>query len=274
MIKLKIILPLFILLCTLNSEIYGQHEKDSRLSVGVVPFDAKDHKFEKFAEILKEDIFIAIHQENRFLMVDIDKEGRKRIINNQSVRSIEWIYDQSINPKYTLLGTLSSLKFVRLNSGKGGYKCTATYTLKLADTETGEIVYNGSASFRSSESKIGITPESAFQNAVSTTLTDLKTYILKSFPIEIEVGKIEKFKKDKALEVIIKGGEKYGVEEKMKFEVFYLDESLGEPLPRYFAEIEVIRVLNENYSLAKVTKGQKELFNFFNSQKKIYCKNL
>lgn len=269
---LLILVLAFLMIPSVHSQEIEDQKEDNRLTVGVVPFLTKDIRKEKFSLVLKEQVLNALNTQNRFQLIDIDREGRKLIIDIQSVRSKIWIEDNTINPKYTLTGLLSSVKFIRINGQ--GYKATINYTIKIADTETGEIINKGTATFSSSESEIRITPESAFLNAVEKTVPELNAYFVKSFPIEVPLARIEKSKKNKALEVIIRGGSKFGVEEKMAFETYYIDESLGDPLPKFFGQVEVIKVLNENFSLAKVTKGQKEVFKYFESNQRIICKSI
>lgn len=252
------------------------NKDDNRLQVGISPFSSKDIKniksIAKLTPVLKEQVLNALSRQNRFQLIDIDGEGRRLIINNQNVRG-EWIEDETINPKYTLTGILTSVKFIRLNSGKG-YKSTISYSINISDTETGEIINNGTAVFNSSKSEIKLTPESAFLSAVKTTIPGLNQYFTNSFPIEIQLVQIEKSKNNKALEVVLKGGSRFGVKEKMTFEVYYIDESLGEPIPKFIGKVKISKILNENFSSAKVMKGQKEIYNHFNSKKNITCKNV
>lgn len=254
----------------------SQEKEDNRLIVGVAPFITKDPRVEKFAPMLQEEVLNALNRQKKFLLVDIDvksSETRKEALEDQDARSENWKFPKNITPDYVLIGSLSGIKFIRLSSGKG-YKATINYIIKIENTETGELINNGTATFSSSESDIKITPESAFQSAAKTTIPDLNTYLIKSFPIEVKLGKPEKTKGNKILEVILKGGSKYGIKEKMIFEIYYLDDSLGAPLPKFFGQIQIVKVLNENYSLAKVIKGQKELFEHLKSNKSIICKSL
>ncbi len=256
--------------------VLGQEKEDRRLIVGVAPFITQDDRTEKLVPMLQEEVLNALNRQKRFHLVDIDAksvEERRRALEDQDIRSIEWKFPKNIIPDYLLIGAFSNIKFLRISSGKG-YKAIISYIIKIANTETGEIINNGTATFSSSESEIKLTPESAFHSAVKTTLPELNNYFVKGFPLKMDLVRIEKSEKKKALEVIIRGGTKFGVKEKMKFETFYMDDSLGEPIPKFVGTIEVKKVLSENFSLAKVTKGQKELFELFESKKNIICKSL
>lgn len=275
--KVKYLILSIILSLSFPNKSFAQKEEDNRLVVGIVPFSIKDDrnaaKIKKLTPVLREQVFNTLNRQNRFQLVDIDSKGRKLVIDNQSARSEKWIENRTINPKYTLSGSLTSVKFIRLNAGKG-YKSTINYSLNIADTETGEVISNGTATFNSSESEIMLTPESAFLSAVKTTIPELGKYFTNSFPLEVSLAQIEKEKKNKALEVVLRGGSKYGIKEKMAFEVFYIDESLGEPIPKFIGEVEITKILNENFSVAKVKKGHKDIYKHFNSKVKILCRSI
>ncbi len=268
-------LSLVIFFLTLNF-VLGQEKEDRRLIVGVAPFITQDDRTEKLVPMLQEEVLNALNRGKRFHLIDIDAESveeRRKALENQDIRSIKWKYPKNMVPDYLLIGAFSNIKFLRLNAGKG-YKAVISYIIKIANTETGEILNNGTATFSSSESEIKLTPESAFLSAVKTTLAELNNYFVKGFPLKMDLVRIEKSEKKRALEVIIRGGTKFGVKEKMKFETYYMDDSLGEPIPKFVGTIEVKKVLSESFSLAKVTKGQKELFELFESKKNIICKSL
>lgn len=254
----------------------AQESNDYRRIVGVAKFSATDVRQERFSDAIAERVLDVLNQQNRFQVIDLDGKARKQAINvsQENYKSENWIEDnKSLSAENTLTGVLTSLKFIRLNAGKG-YKAAVTYTIKIIDTQSGEIIENGTATFSSTKSDIKLTPESALQSAIETTIPGLKEYFSKSFPIKIDLLRIEKEKKNKALVVLLGGGSKMGLQEKQKFEVYTIDNSLGKPLPKILGEVKITKILSEDYCEAKVVKGNREILASFKEEKKIICKSL
>ncbi|NCT10352.1 MAG: hypothetical protein GW772_09790 [Flavobacteriia bacterium] len=264
----------FLLFTSING--FSQAEEDYRLIVGVAKFTSLDVRQEHFAAMLSERVLDVLNQQNRFLVIDLDGTARNEVINKaqENYKSKNWIEsNKSINAEYTLAGVLTSVKFIRLNAGKG-YKATITYTLKIMNTESGEIIQNGTVTLTSSESDIKLTPETALESAIQTTIPELSNYITSSFPIKLNLVRIEKEKNEKALSVLLDGGSKVGVQENLVFECYYIDNSLGKPLPRIVGKIKISKILSEDFSEAKVTTDGKEIYTNFKEEKKIICKNI
>lgn len=271
---------LFILFIASNL-IIGQeaeepNSQDHRLIVGVAKFSSSNVKQERFAGMLAERVLDILNQQNRFKVVDLDGAARKQAISKaqENYKSDNWIEDnKTISAEYTLTGVIGSIKFLRLNAGKG-YKATITYTIKILNTETGEIIHNGTSSFTSHDSDIKLTPESALQSAITSTEDAVKQYFSTSFPIKLDLLRLEKTKKKKALAVLLGGGSKIGVIEGQKFEVYYIDNTFGKPLPKIIGKIKVSRILSEDFSEAKVIDGHEEIKLNFEEGNKLICKNI
>ncbi|TXD48146.1 MULTISPECIES: hypothetical protein [unclassified Polaribacter] len=272
----KSISVLFLFLALTAFKTNAQEREDYRLIVGVAKFKAANVKQERFANMVSERVLDVLNQQNRFQVIDLDGTARKQAISvsQENYKSKNWIEaNKTISAEYTLTGFVTSIKFIRLNAGKG-YKATITYTTKIINTESGEIIQNGTATFSSSNSEIKLTPESAFQSAIQTTVAPLSAYFSSSFPIKLNLVRIEKEKKGKAQTVLLDGGSKIGSTEGKKFEVYFIDNSLGKPLPKFIGELKITRVLSEDFSEAKVTDGGKEIHKYLTDGKKIICKSL
>lgn len=273
-VKINYLLITFLFFIYLKN--YAQTEEDYRLIVGVTKFSSLDVKQERFASMLTERVLDVLNQQNRFLVIDLDGTARKEVISKaqENYKSANWLEaNKSISAEYTLAGILTSIKFIRLNAGKG-YKATITYTIKIINTESGEIIQNGTATFSSVESDIKLTPETALVSAIQTTIPALSNYFTSSFPIKLNLVRIEKEKNDKAISVLLDGGSKIGAKENIAFECYYIDNSLGKPLPNYIGKLKVTRILSEDFSEAKVISDGKEIFKHFKEEKKIICKNI
>lgn len=278
---MKLKYSILFLLFIASNLIIGQeaeepNSQDHRLIVGVAKFSSSNVKQERFAGMLAERVLDILNQQNRFKVVDLDGAARKQAISKaqENYKSDNWIEDnKTISAEYTLTGVIGSIKFLRLNAGKG-YKATITYTIKILNTETGEIIHNGTSSFTSHDSDIKLTPESALQSAITSTEDAVKQYFSTSFPIKLDLLRLEKTKKKKALAVLLGGGSKIGVIEGQKFEVYYIDNTFGKPLPKIIGKIKVSRILSEDFSEAKVIDGHEEIKLNFEEGNKLICKNI
>jgi hypothetical protein len=273
--KNKSIYILIILLCLAIYNSNAQQGEDYRLIVGVAKFTSTNVKQERFANMVSERVLDVLNQQNRFQVIDLDGTARQEAISKsqENYKSKNWIEaNKSISAEYTLTGVLTSIKFIRLNAGKG-YKATITYITKIINTESGEIIQNGTATFTSSKSEIKLTPESALQSALQTTVASLSLYFSSSFPIKLNLVRIEKEKKGKALDVLLDGGSKIGISLNTKYDAYFIDNSLGKPLPKFIGEVKITRILSEDFSEAKVTDGGKDIFRYLNDGKKIICKS-
>ncbi|WP_299017103.1 hypothetical protein [uncultured Polaribacter sp.] len=272
--QVKNLILLFLFFITFQTT-NAQKNKDYRLIVGVANFSASNVKQQRFASMVSERVLDILNNQNRFKVIDLDGTARNEAIakSQENYKSDNWIEaNKSISAEYTLTGIVTSIKFIRLNGGKG-YKSSITFTTKIINTETGEIIQNGTATFSSINSSIKLTPESALQSAIQTTVNPLKHYFSSSFPIKLNLVRIEKENKGKAITVLLSGGSKIGVAEKNNFEVYFTDNSLGKPLPKFIGEVKITRVLSEDFSEAKVKKGGEEILKFFNENKVLICKS-
>ncbi|MBL4746508.1 MAG: hypothetical protein JKY08_09105 [Flavobacteriaceae bacterium] len=267
----KLILWVFTFMCVSNLMAQQANNKGLQLILGIADFTASTPQQERFAGVLKERVTDVLNQTGRFQLVDIDGKARNQSIESSAsnYKSENWIEgNKSINAEYTLTAYIGSIKFLKLNGGKG-YKATITYTLKILNTENGSFIKNGTKTLSSSESKVLLTPETALQNAISTTEDELMEYIKSSFPIKVSIAKILEEKKGKALVLILKGGAGNGILKGQLFTAKFIDYSMGSPFPITIGKIKVIEVVNDNFSKAKVIKGGAAILKHFTAGNEI-----
>lgn len=264
--KIPIIICCF---CISLTNIFAQEPKTEpktlQLILGIADFTASTEKQSIYTDVLKERVTDIFNQSGRFYLVDIEGTARKESIDKakENYKAENWIDDRkSINAEYTLTAFIGNLKFIKLNGGKG-YKATISYTIKIMNTESGSI--NGTQTFSSTESKVMITPETALQEAINTTQEGLIEYIKTSFTIKVRIAKIQEIKKEKATILIIKGGSKNGIEEGQEFLSKFIDYSMGAAFPNEIGKIKITKVINENFSEAKVISGGELILKHFSS---------
>ncbi len=266
--KIPIIICCF---CISLTNIFAQEPKTEpktlQLILGIADFTASTEKQSIYTDVLKERVTDIFNQSGRFYLVDIEGTARKESIDKakENYKAENWIDDRkSINAEYTLTAFIGNLKFIKLNGGKG-YKATISYTIKIMNTESGSIISNGTQTFSSTESKVMITPETALQEAINTTQEGLIEYIKTSFTIKVRIAKIQEIKKEKATILIIKGGSKNGIEEGQEFLSKFIDYSMGAAFPNEIGKIKITKVINENFSEAKVISGGELILKHFSS---------
>lgn len=252
-------LILIFVLCFLLTNSFAQSPNKETLQfiLGIADFSASNEQQAKFTNVLKERVTDMLNQTGRFHLVDIDGTARNQSLEKSKVnyKSDNWIDDKkSLNAEYTLTAFIGNLKFIKLNGGKG-YKATITYTLKIMNTENGSYINNGTQTFSSLESKVLMTPETALQDAINTTQEILIEYIKNSFPIKVRIAKIKEIKNGTATYLIINGGFKNGIEEGQKFLSKFIDYSMGSAFPTEIGKIKISKVVNDNFSEAKVLSG-------------------
>jgi len=249
------------------SHTFSQQSKNESLQLilGIADFTARTEQQAKFTDVLKERVTDALNQTGRFHLVDIDGTARNESIKKaqSNYKSENWIDDKkSISAEYTLTAYIGDLKFIKINGG-AGYKATITYTIKIMNTEKGSIITNGTSTFQSTESKIMLSPENALQDAINTTQDLLIEYVKSSFPIKVRIAKIQEIKKEKACVLIVKGGKKNGIQEGQGFVVKLNDYSMGEAFSTEIGKIKITKVVNENFSEAKVISGGETILKHF-----------
>lgn len=254
------------LFCISLTNVFAQSKKEPlQLILGIANFTASTEQQAKFTNVLKERVTDIFNQTGRFYLVDIEGTARNESIEKakENYKSDNWIDDRkSKNAEYTLTAFIGNLKFIKLNGGKG-YKATISYTIKIMNTESGSYISNGTQTFSSTESKVMMTPENALQDAINTTQELLIEYIKSSFPIKVRIAKIQEIKKDKATILIINGGLKNGIEEGQEFLSKFIDYSMGSAFPSEIGKIKITKVINDNFSEAKVVSGGDTILKHF-----------
>jgi len=256
----------------------SQPSNDYRLIIGEAPFTSTSENQEKYCKMVSETILDDVRKTKRFRIVDIDGSARKKAQEHaqENAHSENWkdaAAGQDLNATFTLTGSIQSLKFIRINNGQG-YKATITITIKIMNTSTGAFINNGTQTFSSQGSEIKLTPENALQSALNTINEAVQKYFLDNFPLQISIAKIQTNKDEKAQTVITYGGNEFGVMANQVYTVFAIDKSLDKtaPLPTEIGKIKITKVVNENYSEAKVIKGGDLIMQKFNNKEEILCK--
>ncbi|MEM6801134.1 MAG: hypothetical protein AAF696_06995, partial [Bacteroidota bacterium] len=120
------------------------------------------------------------------------------------------------------------------------------------------------------------TPEAAVENAMKVIGNKVKKFIQKHFKLEAEVVEITERKGLLAKTVLISGGSAAGFKKNQKLSVsIRVPKTLsnGKTLLRTMeiGQIKIIKVEDENFSLAQILKGEKEISNAEEAGKAMIC---
>lgn len=123
--------------------------------------------------------------------------------------------------------------------------------LQLTDISTGNMVAEERCNIKNNGYKV-----------LNPSVIKLLNTTLKA--TEIEIGKVTKSKKGAAKKVLLIGGSTVKLQPKQKFDVFEkYQETINEVdyiRKKKIGEVQIILIEDENFSIAKVVKGKKDIF--------------
>ncbi|MCF8230009.1 MAG: hypothetical protein K9G58_03720 [Bacteroidales bacterium] len=102
----------------------------------------------------------------------------------------------------------------------------------------------------------------------------VEIFIQRYFPLDILLVEITDEKRDKAREVLIAAGEKFGINKGDKFKVVEVSILAGMRREKEIGKVTVLNVEGENFSNCKVNDGEKEIFQSFEAGKELICISL
>ena len=221
-------------------------------------------------------------QGNRF---DIIERSNWDLIDAERLfqRSEEFMDDdatraevQSIGSEYLVIGNVPNISADKKTTDQGTvyYEAVINFGLKVVSVGTGRVEY--SESFSNTGGRFGAltkmadvfsddsTPSAAVTTAISKVKGKVGDFVNKAFPFTVDVLGIEtRDKKDRAVEILISGGESIGIKEKVSLIVYEeVSMTVGDAVrirEKVIGEIKVIRVEGDDFSLCKVTKGKEEI---------------
>ena len=228
-------------------------------TLGVTDFNTKIPGTESYISLFTEKTADILNSSGRVFLVDLtsDKSVNNVIRRAQENYKGNWIDDRAkINPKKIIVGEINVLKFIKsLSSTNPGYKSNIQFIIKLIETESSKILDSYEVSGQSSG--ISITQEKALQDAISQMSNEISNWALKVFPLYADLVKIKKENNKSIEEVIISIGTNQKVQNGSYFDIIYFDNSFNPPLPEIIGTGEISEILNENYSVLKITDGDK-----------------
>ena len=184
-------------------------------------------------------------------------------------------------PALSICGTITNVLWLtqlfipanRENTPSDMYKVVIGVNMDILDAHTGEVVESRTINVTDLESPWSNTHEQAFKFSMAR-LSEKITKLLNI--LYYTSGSVEKGKsmtKSAPKDLYINLGSNDGVDENMRFVVFYERSSEGEKVRRYLGRVKVVDVLGEKSSLCRVQNGGKEIKNMLESGEELLVMN-
>lgn len=184
-----------------------------------------------------------------------------------NARRLTVIEDSSVQHDYLLSGNIlniSTTTKVETPVKKGStaneyFKALITITLNISNVANGEVI--NSHMFNISESDLGWlgSRDRAMSDALTILSKRVASYYNSIYPLHASVVERGDVDKDKQKTVYIDLGSALNVEEGMQFDVYSLSTIAGKEVRAEIGRLKISKVMGDDISLCKVTKGDKQL---------------
>ena len=258
-------------MCTTFSQ---SNDKDV---VGIAKFTSEVNS--PFVDAVAEKVVQVVTNTKRFIVVDrtsYDKikeelEFQKSEAFLDSKNTVK--QDAALAAHYMIIGHLVKMNIYSMKNPDGsigGYKASASFTLKVNDVETGTVTE--ATSFQTSTSPLALSKEQAVNQALQSVEEPLKLYFSKTFPVYAKILRVQESKKDAATKILISGGLSQGIKVGDNLIVETIEMLEGKPLPTEIGSIKVEKSSGSDFSECTILKGGKEILSNFNASKEMKCK--
>lgn len=184
-----------------------------------------------------------------------------------NARRLTVVEDSSVQHDYLLSGNIlniSTTTKVETSVKKGSsaneyFKALITITLNISNVANGEVI--NSHMFNISESDLGWlgSRDRAMSDALTILSKRVASYYNSIYPLHASVVERGDVDKDKQKTVYIDLGSALNVEEGMQFDIYSVREIAGKEARTEIGRLKISKVMGEDISLCKVTKGDKQL---------------
>lgn len=184
-----------------------------------------------------------------------------------NARRLTVVEDSSVQHDYLLSGNILNISTttkvetpVKKGSSANEYfKALITITLNISNVANGEVI--NSHMFNISESDLGWlgSRDRAMSDALTILSKRVASYYNSIYPLHASVVERGDVDKDKQKTVYIDLGSALNVEEGMQFDIYSVREIAGKEARTEIGRLKISKVMGEDISLCKVTKGDKQL---------------
>lgn len=139
------------------------------------------------------------------------------------------------------------------------YRSLLSVSINLKDAQTDEIVDSQMFSITDSDGGWISSAEKAIAYSLERLTGKIMAHYNHMFPLNASIIESGEVKKDKQKTVYIDLGTAYGVYEGLQFDIFSIKTIAGKEASIEIGRLKIEKVLGEELSLCKVTKGNKEV---------------
>ena len=266
--------------------------QNERITVGVVPFSHTQGARPEHAASIFSLTQTSLATSGRLNLVEVEQlDALKEEVDEQGDELYLDGVPTELAPEgaeYLILGTLNtaiaverenhmgydgyvSYELRRVSVGSRRIACSHLIEKKNTVKDVGKRILGRFLSDRGGEDAADVanslggrdTPEAAIRSAIKNTEAQVSDFVAKCFPLEFEILSVEKTgKKGRIEEVLISGGDTWGLKAKDKLTViqrtpFVMPDGTTTERERVIARLEVVEVQGPSFSLCKVAKNKK-----------------
>jgi len=235
--------------------------KDIRYTVGVKELSYENAAYKDYVAQITENIATNLKSTSRAKVI-VAKSAQAASDNLDENRVAEdmstWVTSSSGFVKYTLHGSINSIKFIKM--GAKGYKSVVSFTVRIVDNVTTDIV--AQQDFKSGGAAGEIARASAFPSALKTTNEAQKDFFKSFFKLRTTILRIDKASKTSASYVTILSGSTSGLTKKDQFIVKQIEEVDGFEIENIIGTLKV-KEIGARTTKCQVVKGGKEILSLF-----------
>lgn len=274
---IKITAILFILSILNSNGAYAQVNSvaPQKLTVIIGDFTRSNEITSANLSTIRNNVMLGFTKKGRFNVIDATQEATLLSLNQkrgetEDVVNETNILDEShanaykaLGANYLITGSATKRTCTRstTSDGKVQYTTHIYFSLKGFDIITGETL----AADQYDLMGIAKSPELADASAISSVDDKMNKYINKNFPFETRILQLNEVKKKKLFDLYIHCGSYIGVKKGDTFLVYKLTSIAGITSKKEIGKLTVSEVEGEELSKCKVTKGNEEILNEFNS---------
>lgn len=257
--------------------------------LGIMPFNVPADSWENTdvrsrAQAVEDLVATYFQKSNHFTLVerskmDAIKAERELQKGEDFIESKAIEISAALGAQYVLTGNVSVANIEENttthgatynNTGYHGastgtvYHASIIFSIKVLDVSNGQVVVT--ENFKGEGGKLlgSLSGEKAFQKAMEDIEPQLTKFINKNFPVQIPIVEIQqKGKMGEAKTVLISGGSSFGLKkgDKLKIVEIQMIEVEGKQVPRKkeIGQMKITKVEDENFSIADITAGGKEV---------------
>lgn len=222
-----------------------------------------DRRDFQYVDYTRSSAIAGIASTNRVKVMEPDDNVDLRTYDPQNVSNTEYVKNRyalmkNLGVDYVIEGEVLSIDAVKSKDSKN-WEGSTSYNVRVVDVNTGNVVQKINA-LRTDTKSYESTPEAAIQASCNKIGGIMRVYILDNIRIGGQVLDITDVKNNvEVKEVHINVGPKNAAYEGVKFEVYSVNPATGKANVKKIGEIKITKNLSGEESLAKVTKGGKEI---------------